>query len=469
MESEGAVGVNAAEEEEGLVTIKEYVEGLEAQELEVDMILGGDDGKECTYPKGYLPRQAVFSCISCCPEGNAGVCTACSMSCHDGHEVIEIWTRRHFRCDCGNSKFGIGVCKLYSSKDTENSGNVYNQNFKGVYCLCKRPYPDPDASEDNGEMLQCCICEDWFHEVHLGLALTEEVPRDEDGEPLFEELICKACTASLEFLSHYKQLLVPVNNTITLEEDMSFKTIADPVQIVNEETLEETVEFCETGDVIGGVAPKAGGSSFRIDNKVTTSVSTSDLCQQQQACLPDIKSLANGGAIESNGTNSVDPSILVHELVSGEASGSSQICKLVLKGDVSKCGDGQSTISSTWITKALFLVKNWRSHLCRCSACLTMYKEKGVSFLMDSEDTISNYEEVAKQRRKEKMDASNGQDLTFLNNLSHVGQIEFLHGLNEMTNELSAFLASRESAEAITSADVYEFFDNLKKKRARRE
>lgn len=29
--------------------------------------------------------------------------------------------------------------------------------------------------------------------------------------------------------------------------------------------------------------------------------------------------------------------------------------------------------------------------------------------------------------------------------------------------------ASRESAEAITSADVYEFFDNLKKKRARRE
>ena len=51
------------------------------------MILGGDDGKECTYPKGYLPRQAVFSCITCCPEGNAGVCVACSMACHDGHEV----------------------------------------------------------------------------------------------------------------------------------------------------------------------------------------------------------------------------------------------------------------------------------------------------------------------------------------------------------------------------------------------
>ena len=92
-------------------------------------------------------------------------------------KVIEIWTRRHFRCDCGNSKFGVGICKLFSSKDTENSENVYNQNFTGVYCTCKRPYPDPDCTEDVGEMLQCCVCEDWFHEIHLGLASADEVHR----------------------------------------------------------------------------------------------------------------------------------------------------------------------------------------------------------------------------------------------------------------------------------------------------
>ena len=57
----------------------------------------------------------------------------------------------------------------------ENSENVYNQNFTGVYCTCKRPYPDPDCTEDVGEMLQCCVCEDWFHEVHLGLASADEV------------------------------------------------------------------------------------------------------------------------------------------------------------------------------------------------------------------------------------------------------------------------------------------------------
>lgn len=57
-------------------------------EKEADLVLGGDEGKECTYNNGYMKRQAIFSCLTCTPDGNAGVCTACSLSCHDGHEVI---------------------------------------------------------------------------------------------------------------------------------------------------------------------------------------------------------------------------------------------------------------------------------------------------------------------------------------------------------------------------------------------
>lgn len=57
---------------------------------EADLVLGGDEGKECTYTNGYMKRQAIFSCLTCTPDGNAGVCTACSLSCHDGHEVFLI-------------------------------------------------------------------------------------------------------------------------------------------------------------------------------------------------------------------------------------------------------------------------------------------------------------------------------------------------------------------------------------------
>lgn len=80
-------------ENEQVLSISEFVEGMEAEQLQADLVLGGDEGKECTYVKGYLRRQAVFSCLSCTPAGNAGFCTACSLVCHDGHEVCtNCWT-----------------------------------------------------------------------------------------------------------------------------------------------------------------------------------------------------------------------------------------------------------------------------------------------------------------------------------------------------------------------------------------
>lgn len=87
---------------------------------------------------------------------------------------MELWTKRNFRCDCGNSKFGEFFCKILASKDAENSNNVYNHNFKSTYCTCNLPYPDPNA-EEQVEMIQCCICEDWFHEEHIGLSSTDKV------------------------------------------------------------------------------------------------------------------------------------------------------------------------------------------------------------------------------------------------------------------------------------------------------
>ncbi|KAF0932032.1 hypothetical protein E2562_007838, partial [Oryza meyeriana var. granulata] len=169
---------------------------------EADLVLGGDEGKECTYSGGYLKRQAVFSCLTCVPAGIGGVCTACSLACHDGHEVVELWTKRKFRCDCGNSKFGSHICKLCPEKDPENPANSYNHNFKGSYCTCGRPYPDPEA-EKQVEMIQCCICEDWFHEDHIGLNSTEEIARDEEGEPLYEDFICPKCSPECETCTNF--------------------------------------------------------------------------------------------------------------------------------------------------------------------------------------------------------------------------------------------------------------------------
>lgn len=39
---------------------------------------------------------------------------------------------------------------MFQDKAKINSGNKYNDNFFGLYCICKRPYPDPE--DEVGEL-----------------------------------------------------------------------------------------------------------------------------------------------------------------------------------------------------------------------------------------------------------------------------------------------------------------------------
>ncbi|CAA6671560.1 unnamed protein product [Spirodela intermedia] len=356
-----------ADEVEPTMTINEYIEGLEAEELEADLVLGGDEGKDCTYPNGYMKRQAVFSCLTCVPDGSAGVCTACSLSCHDGHEVVELWTKRNFRCDCGNSKFG----------DPENSGNSYNHNFKGSYCICGRPYPDPEA-EEQVEMIQCCICEDWFHENHLGLCSSGEVPRDEEGEPLYDEFICQNCSVPCSFLNLY------------------------PASIWAPSRVQAPVRSEVNGD-----GPRVSDDAFQGE-------------KSGKEMGPD------KGSVEG-------------------------------KGSCTECRGEEAHVLS----------KKWRNALCECRACSEFYAKKGISHLIDREDSLEEYENIAKRKRQEKMQEQEGAELNFLNTLNHVQKIEILNGITDMKNELQSFMESFDPSKPITSADVQGIFENLAKKRQR--
>ena len=55
-------------------------------------------------------------------------------------------------------------CRLEPSKRPKNDKNTYNHNYRGLYCICDRPFPDSeDDSDEDDEMVQCIVCEDWFH------------------------------------------------------------------------------------------------------------------------------------------------------------------------------------------------------------------------------------------------------------------------------------------------------------------
>ncbi|CAD1473994.1 unnamed protein product [Heterotrigona itama] len=183
-------------EEENSLTMLDVLREENQLEEDAYAVLGASDDKNCTYSKGYT-RQALYACKTCCEKSvRAGVCLACSFHCHEGHELIELYTKRHFRCDCGNSKFGGKKCNLDPSKDSTNIENQYNHNFDGLYCICQRPYPDPDDTV-NDEMLQCIICEDWYHSKHL--ECEKEIPTDSG----YDEMICAGCMKKNDFLWNY--------------------------------------------------------------------------------------------------------------------------------------------------------------------------------------------------------------------------------------------------------------------------
>ncbi|KAM3861138.1 putative E3 ubiquitin-protein ligase UBR7 [Diretmus argenteus] len=197
------MSASQAEEAEQIVSLVDVLQEEEELEDTASAVLGGSDSDQCSYPQGHVKRQALYACNTCTPKGGeaAGVCLACSYNCHEGHDLFELYTKRNFRCDCGNKKFRELQCKFYPEKEPVNSGNKYSHNFFGLYCTCDRPYPDPE-DEVEDVMIQCIVCEDWLHGRHLGCLVLECVEQ--------QEMICESCMNKHPFLWTYAaHLAVP--------------------------------------------------------------------------------------------------------------------------------------------------------------------------------------------------------------------------------------------------------------------
>lgn len=266
---------NTNEITEPSITMLDVLEQEKEQEEEYAAVLGGSDEKSCTYILGKVQRQALYSCLTCCPEavGNlekcAGVCLACSLSCHDGHELIELYTKRNFRCDCPTERLAGSRCLLNEAnaqKAPKNVDNLYNQNFQGLYCNCHRPYPDPERTEEE-LMLQCAVCEDWYHLQHL-----KAPPAAAKLLDACSEMICDACMEKHAFLKDYTGLALKAledldesqaNITVTGDESMLHseldKSITDIMGAEKNKTAAKPSETAEK--------PKANEAGAKVDEE----------------------------------------------------------------------------------------------------------------------------------------------------------------------------------------------------------
>ncbi|EEB07261.1 zinc finger protein Mlo2 [Schizosaccharomyces japonicus yFS275] len=182
------------EEEKDGITVERYLKEQRELERQARLAMPYNFDK-CTYDMGYI-KQPLYACLTCKQNGTQNaVCYSCSICCHSTHELVELFDKRNFTCDCGTERMGQGaVCTLRKASSTAAPDNQYNHNFEGHFCTCDKFY---DPTKEEGTMYQCLICEDWFHEECIAASC---IFPDPDS---FELFLCQSCVkANLKYLFH---------------------------------------------------------------------------------------------------------------------------------------------------------------------------------------------------------------------------------------------------------------------------
>ncbi|XP_075152012.1 putative E3 ubiquitin-protein ligase UBR7 [Haematobia irritans] len=402
--------------DESSVTMLDVLEEEKELEDEYAAVLGASDDKVCTYSQGSaVKRQALYSCLTCCPEARdnlekcAGVCLACTYQCHENHELVELYTKRNFRCDCPTERMGSSNrCRLNSGLEQPtpvNSGNLYNQNFQGLYCNCHRPYPDPDRTTEE-VMLQCAICEDWFHMQHLDGPSNIQKLMD-----ACSEMICGACMAKHEFLRYY------VGFALKAVENLD-GSIAD-----------------------ANITVTGGDVCEDDDNKLKSDLDKS------------ISEIMNIGENGTSTTNDCEPL--------------SKKLKLDTEGDIKKEDSSKGnecrrpSQKSDYEKGPTFWGADWRNALCRCPSCMLVYENEKVEYLLDSEDSAKSYEERGKE--KAAAESSYEQGIRALASIDRVQQIDVITEYNRMKDRLKDYLQTFvANKKVVTEDDINRFFSEIR-------
>lgn len=387
--------------------------------------------------------------------------------------MVELYTKRIFRCDCGTAKILAVRCRLDEVKLDQNDKNQYNQNFSGLYCVCHRPYPDPEDPIDD-EMIQCIVCEDWYHCRHLDT----QVPNMNE----FTEMVCGGCMSLHPFLHNYDKFTVKADVDIA-SADSTIVDMADADESANELSADEpiadpsfdagvelSVDVAEVPTV--DVAGKLSGDTAEeppvdVTSTANENLETVDKAEEQSdavdkppadeqltdeinQCIMDIIEInkSNGENNDTDGqaidTDAVEPAAKRQKL---------DISTVNTAGIIACTKPKAPTVKKPGAT---FWPHDWRLSLCACDQCKTVMEKEHVEFLFDLEDTVLAYQEkgMAKVR-----DTEYNRDIRALSGMNRVQQINAITGYNKLKEKLAEFLkAFVTSKQVVTEDDINRFF-----------
>lgn len=398
----------------------------------------------CTYNLGPI-RQAVHLCLTCAVP--RGICSSCSIACHTDHEQIELFPKRHFRCDCPTTAIPH-TCTLHKSLREENTTNKYDHNFRGVFCRCARPY-DPETEPET--MIQCLSCEDWFHESCLNLrerprpdACPEPGPmpasespdvQDDAGSDMtsnglppplisaedYDVFVCYECVTKIHTLRRYagtKGVIMVVRN----DASGSWRTVDDDVL--------PAASWNHTSDDLP-LEVDGSGSTFRRHSSSAQTQGEEREAKRRKICDPSSSCCL--------------------------APPASSIAKAIFE-----CNSQDSRMSSSPLGAGdVFLTEGWRERWCRCDQCSPSLQAH--PYLLEEEQTYEPPEDPDSGLSLEEL------GMRALARIPRDRAIDGIHAFNDMRDGLMEYLRPfAQEGKVVEAADVNRFFERLLESRQSR-
>lgn len=460
----------------------------------------------CTQPLGSI-RQSLFSCLTCNPPSvqasdayePAGVCYSCSISCHGEHELVELFSRRNFTCDCGTTRIKSGAaCTLRFNPATDRKGDVsgevpatgnsYNQNFQNRFCGCGQLY---NPHSEKGTMFQCLglgtveeggCGEDWWHaECILGL------PRDwyeKNRKRATEDVVDFSAPKNNEDVN-----TVAGSNSAGTQHEADLETTSNGVleqSIANEEEerplppgfpAEDDFEhlICyKCTSTFPWITRYAGSPGFleAVPHKTNSSEAS-----QASPKVENQTTEAPQTAIQQNETQRTDLSRKRKTSDAAEddaglpLSKRSQLSSVQADAKVSIACSFDRIATKTFSSPvSLFLSADFRDQLCRCSSCFPLLAIHPQ--LLEEEDTYepplsagsdSEDGEGAPGTRSAGSRSLLDRGEAALSNMDRVRAIEGVMAYNHIRDKVKDFLKPfAESGTAVGAEDIKKYFEKLR-------
>ncbi|KAJ5668579.1 uncharacterized protein N7477_007149 [Penicillium maclennaniae] len=427
-------------------TAKEFIESQIRLEADAREVLPYSFDS-CTYALGPL-RQNLFACLTCNPPPSnpedpytpAAVCYSCQISCHSEHELVELFNKRNFVCDCGTTRLP-SPCTLREDPKTGQKpvqsqeaapGNKYNHNFRNQFCGCGEQY---DAHQEKGTMFQCLglgavetggCGEDWWHpECLIGL------PRD-----WYKSKVSEKQTPSEGNVAVVKDHVQPVDD----DDDETPLPPGFPA----EDDFWQLICF-KCMDSNPWLKPYAGTPGFLppYEGEISPEPSTKRIKDESQSStLAPIK--------EEPSTKPEDSTEAPNADTPKTLSPQPKHASLPTSGPLGSF--------------SLFVEQDFYDHLCRCAECfpkLAPYPQ-----LREEEDT---YEPPLSDDGEDNAAASTGTGSLLergeaaLSNVDRVRAIEGAMIYNHLRDKVKDFLKPfAESGQAVSADDIKGYFEKLR-------